>query len=124
VAEFYRRPHSEQFVIAAEFREVFHRSLCEILAEGETALALERNHPCYYFDPRKLQSPRSALGWVVSALPDRDPGKFVTADFRSAWLTYMDDRVIAIGQPLIDALTRSRPALLDMLIRVDGRPDG
>lgn len=122
VAEFYRRPQYEQFLIATEFRAVVHRSLCEILAEGETALALDWNHPCYYFDPRQLESPRSARAWIVPPLPDRDPVKFVTADFRIAWLTYMDDRMIAIGQPLIDALMQSRPAILDTIIRVDGRP--
>lgn len=88
------------------------QALQQVTPAGEEVLALDWNHPCYFFDPHGGVSDASPSSWAVPVLPNGDHYLFLAQDFRFGLIGNCVDRTICVfGQPLLDTLAENPPAV-------------
>jgi hypothetical protein len=81
----------------------------EITTPGEEIYALDWQHDCYYFDPRKLSASDMLYDdssvTNISFIPDGDYYIFLAKDFENIWFGHPWEKTITvIGDRLIDAV--------------------
>jgi hypothetical protein len=83
----------------------------EITTPGEEIYALDWQHQCYYYDPRKLSVydmiDDDSGNTRISFIPDGDYHIFLTKDFENIWFGHPWEMTITvIGDRLIDVVKR------------------
>ena len=101
--------------LAEEMEEDFTLSLLTGLRRctrhGERLLAIDWQHPWYYFDPHAPITRSTRDEWAMPMLPDVDSYNFVALDFRFGVLTGYDSRwfVCIFGTELLSAFADEPP---------------
>ena len=80
-----------------------------ITLPGEEVYALDWQHECFYFDPRKLNAQDmlddGSSATKISFIPDGDYYIFITKDFENVWFGHPWERTITIiGDKLITSI--------------------
>ena len=100
-----RREYRER--VEADLTRKALAALKECTRPGEEVLALDWNHPCYFFDPHAASRPP----WPVPVLPDGDHYIFLARDHRFGIVgNCVDMTVCVFGPELLAAFDASRPA--------------
>lgn len=69
---------------------------------GDRFYALDWQHECYDFDPRKLMQERNTNEWPIPVLPDGDYHIFLTKDFNNVWFGHPWEQTITfIGEDIV-----------------------
>ena len=93
----------------ANFIQQAIEAFIEITTPGEEIYALDWQHECYYYDPRKLRAPDMLNDASnipkISFIPDGEYNIFVTMDFENIWFGHpWEQTVTIIGNKLITAI--------------------
>lgn len=79
---------------------------------GEELLALDWNHPCYFFDPHGGVVDGHPDSWAVPVLPNGDHYIFLAQDFRFGILGNCVEMTMCVfGQELLDAFATDAPLI-------------
>jgi hypothetical protein len=110
IAPVYLRGQAFRDRAEAELTATALAALKECTVPGEEVLALDWNHPCYFFDPHAA----SAAGpdpWPVPVLPDGDHYIFLAPDHRFGIVgNCVDMTVCVFGADLLAAFAAAPPA--------------
>ena len=90
--------------------EAFALSLFdEITSPGERLYALDWQHECYDFDPRREMDRNEFDEWIVPVLPDGDFYIFLTKDFNNVWIGHPWEKTVTlVGENIVNHGQRMR----------------
>lgn len=98
-------------------------SLTKCTRPGEELLALDLNHPCYFFDPHGGVRGDQDSTWAVSILPHGAMHAFVAKDFSFGTIgNCVENSLCVFGQKLIDAIGEYPPRKFGRILRRDSVP--
>jgi hypothetical protein len=87
-------------------------ALQECTRPGEELLALDWNHPCYFFDPHGGVTDAHPSSWAVPILPNGDNYLFLAQDYRFGIIGNCVDMTICVfGQELLAAFRDRLPLI-------------
>ncbi len=91
------------------------------VGRGEFVFALDWQHQTYRFYPHESFEYESEADWPIPVLPNGDYYIFVSPRLDFGILGHPWEQTMCVfGQPLLDALARDQPTLLDRPIRNGG----
>jgi len=98
-------------LIHSNFIQQAIEAFVNITAPGEEIYALDWQHDCYYYDPRKLSVhdmlEDASNTTKISFIPDGEYYVFITKDFENIWFGHpWEKTVTVIGDKLIAALAK------------------
>ncbi len=94
----------------------------EIVAPGDSLLALDWQHQCYSVDPHAIEPSELAANWLIPVLPDGDYSIFLTKHFDVGIFGHpWEETICVFGQPLIAALELLHPLSFTDVIRKNGK---
>jgi Protein of unknown function (DUF2716) len=90
------------------------QALMQCTRPGEELLALDWQHPCYFFDPHAGVSDARPSSWAVPVLPNGDHYLFLAQDYRFGIIgNCVDMTVCVFGQELLDAFAVAPPLIFN-----------
>jgi hypothetical protein len=102
-----------------------HRALRRCTKPDQKVFALDWQHQCYWFWPRRFADAANWESWKVPVLPDGDYYIFLAQDFGFGLFGNPHEKTLCVfGQALLEVLEQDRPLLLAKRARVrqDGMP--
>jgi hypothetical protein len=87
-------------------------ALKECTRTGQELLALDWNHPCYFFDPHGGVSDASPSSWAVPVLPNGDHYLFLAQDFKFGIIGNCVDMTICVFGPELQEAFAADPPLI------------
>jgi hypothetical protein len=84
-----------------------------ITKPGERLYALDWQHPCYDFDPRKEMDRDEFDEWIVPVVPNGDYYIFLTKDFTNIWFGHpWEETITLIGNDIVNKAEEINPIFL------------
>jgi hypothetical protein len=116
-------PQREQLEVDLNLK--MHRALRRCTKPDLRLFALDWEHPCYWFWPRRFTDAADREAWKVPVLPDGDYYIFLAENFGFGLFGHPWEQTLCVfGQDLLTVLEQDRPLLLAKRERVrqDGKP--
>lgn len=106
----YKNSHFDQLECDLTLKAL--EALKKCTKQGEELLALDWNHPCFFFDPHLGITDARPTSWAVPVLPNGDHYIFLAEDLRFGIIGNCVDRTMCVfGQELLDSFSAIPPVM-------------